>query len=589
MMRRETTIVAADIAGYSRLMALDEAGAIERLREIRQNRIQPIIETWQGRVFKTTGDGLLAEFSDPVRAVRAAFEFQTAILRDERDRPPGRRMLFRIGINNGQVIEDEGEILGDVINVAARLESIAPPGGICISRGVHDACAGIAGLRTTPLGEQFVKNIPYPVEAWRIEVRGVVAVPTTDGGWADRTTVAVLPFPVLSPDPADTVLGDAFADDLTGRLARFRALSVTARRSAFVFRDTESRLPEIGRALGVKYIVSGTLQKSGDRLRLGVQLSEAAGGFLIWTGQWDGESRDIFALQDAATTAVIGGLAPELGAHERRLAEQVPTGNITAWELCHRGIGEFFRYRRDSYPAAIGFFNAAIEADQAFALPRAHLARLHATLVYTGHSADPAADIARGMQLAQAAIQLDSRLDEAHIALAALLVPLGQEAEARAALARALALNDNNVGAYQVQTFVNLFQPRPDPDEMEAAALMALKLSPTEPRAWAFHWAATCARWIRDGELGENVRAHLEAACAMPTVEYFPLLAAAVMNIRCGDRAAARRFLDAALARHPGLTLRDHVQSFRFPYWPKLRPTIDAEYEALVDMGLPRG
>lgn len=589
MTRRTTTIVAADIAGYSRLMSMDEAGVIERLRSVRQSHIDPIIGQWQGRVFKTMGDGMLVEFPDPHAAVHAALQLQRAMMAENRPLAAERRMLFRVGINHGEVVEDGPELLGDVINVAARLESIAPPGGICVSRHVRDAVATEADLQLTELGPQHVKNIPHPVDAWRIEVPGVVAATVAENGRASRLSVAVLPFDLRAEGDTQGILGDAIADDITSQLARFRALTVIARRSAFVFRGSSLPLDGIGQQLGVKYLVTGTLQTAGERLRLGVQLIEADTGYQIWTGRWDGLSRDIFTLQDEVTAAVVGSLAPELGAHERRIMGNVGTGHLGAWQLCHQGIEAFYRYNVDSYPQAIGFFEQAIAADPGFALPRAHLARLHSVLVYTGHSKNPFDDIMKGMAHARAAIEIDPRLEEGHIALAALLTPTGQEGEARKALAQAMALNDNNAGAYQIQTFINLFQPQPDPDEMEAAALMALRLSPTEPRAWAFYWAASCARWIRDGRMDENVRDYLEPACRMPQVEYFTLLAAAVMYVRIGERDSAKAMLDQAMARRPGLTLREHVESFRFPYWTTLKKTIEQDYAALVEMGLPPG
>jgi len=589
MTRRTTTIVAADIVGYSRLMAQDEAGAIERLKAARIRHIDPVIGQWQGRVFKTMGDGLLVEFPNPRAAVLAAFQLQSAMVAENNLLPPEARMLFRIGINLGEVVEDGGDLLGDVINVAARLESIAPPGGICVSRPVRDAATGEEGLRLTELGPQYVKNIPHAIDAWRIEVPGVIAATIAENERASRLSVAVLPFDLRADAATNAILGDAVADDITAQLARFRALTVIARRSAFIFRGSSLPLAEIGQQLGARYLVTGSLQTAGDRLRLGVQLIEAESGYQIWTGRWDGLSHDIFALQDEVTAAVVGSLAPELGAHERRIAGHVGTDNLTAWQLCHQGIEAFFRYSIDSYPQAIAFFEQAIAADPGFALPQAHLARLHSVLVYTGHSKNPFDDIMKGMAHARAAIEIDPRLEEGHIALAALLIPTGQEAEARKALTQAMALNDNNAGAYQIQTFINLFQPVPDPDEMEAAALMALRLSPTEPRAWAFYWAASCARWIRDGRMDENVLGYLEPACRMPQVEYFTLLAAAVMYVRIGRREDAKAMLDKARAKRPGLTLREHVESFRFPYWPTLKKTIDRDYAALVEMGLPPG
>lgn len=558
--RRRTTIVAADLAGYSRLVAQDETGVIERLRALRADLIDPLVAKAGARVVKTMGDGLLVEFPSPLAAVQTAAAVQKAMVDRAAQVMADQRLLFRIGINFGDVILDGDDVLGDVVNIAARLESLAPPGGICISRPVLEATAGALARAPTALGPQYVKNIPEPVEVWRIEVDGVAA-------------------------PA---LADGLAEDVITQLSRFRSLFVIARASSFAYRGSTKDARQIGRELGVKYLVTGSMRQSGPRLRLATQLVEADTGHQVWSGRWDRDVQDLFTLQDDLTRAVISGIAPELGANERGMARAKPTESLTAWELCQRGLSEFHQFSASSYQATLDLLQAAIAADPAFALPRALLARWHAVRIFSGRSPDPREDIAQSMAQAMAAIQLDDRLEDAYIGMALILTAMGREADARQALERAQTLNDNHPGVFQAQTFINLFQPRPDPDEMEAAGLTALRLSPNDPSAWAFHWAITCARWIRDGILGQNVRDHLTEACRLPQAENFVLLAGAVMNLELGDEPEARRLLDAALAKNPGLTLQSHVSGFRFPYWPTLKLTIMPHYERLVGLGLAR-
>lgn len=586
--RRRTTIVAADLAGYSRLVAQDETGVIERLRALRADLIDPLVAKAGARVVKTMGDGLLVEFPSPLAAVQTAAAVQKAMVDRAAQVMADQRLLFRIGINFGDVILDGDDVLGDVVNIAARLESLAPPGGICISRPVLEATAGALARAPTALGPQYVKNIHEPVEVWRIEVDGVAAPAPVAIARHERPSVAVLAFEALATDDSARALADGLAEDVITQLSRFRSLFVIARASSFAYRGSTKDARQIGRELGVKYLVTGSMRQSGPRLRLATQLVEADTGHQVWSGRWDRDVQDLFTLQDDLTRAVISGIAPELGANERGMASAKPTESLTAWELCQRGLSEFHQFSASSYQATLDLLQAAIAADPAFALPRALLARWHAVRIFSGRSPDPREDIAQGMAQAMAAIQLDDRLEDAYIGMALILTAMGREADARHALERAQTLNDNHPGVFQAQTFINLFQPRPDPDEMEAAGLTALRLSPNDPSAWAFHWAITCARWIRDGILGQNVRDHLTEACRLPQAENFVLLAGAVMNLELGDEPEARRLLDAALAKNPGLTLQSHVSGFRFPYWPTLKLTILPHYERLVGLGLAR-
>lgn len=589
LQRRSTTIVAADLAGYSRLMAADEDRVIQRLRDLRREVIEPEIARASGRILKTMGDGLLIEFPDARAAVGSALSVQTAMASIAAMVAPDQRFLFRIGINSGNAVIDGDEVLGDAVSIAGRLESLAPPGGICISRPVFEAMGEALPAAVTSLGLHYVKNLPMPFEVWRVEVAGITPVAALPVADHDRPSVAVLAFEAPSSTPETVQLADGLADDVITQLSRFRSLFVVAGVSSFAYRDSAKDVRQIGRELGVKYLITGALRQSGPRLRLDAQLIEAETGIQVWNGRWDRELRDIFALQDDLTRAVITGVSPELGAHERNIARLRPTDNLNAWELCQRGLVQFHAFSSVSYPAAHRLLHQASAADPEFALPRALLGRWHAVMIFSGRTRDVAAEIGQGMDHALAAIRLDDRLEDSYIALALLNTAMGREADARRALARALALNDNHPGVYQAQTFINLFQPEPDPGEMEAAGQMALRLSPNDPSAWAFHWAVTCARWIRDGHMGENVREPLEAACRLPQVENFTLLAGAVMNLRLGNTHEAKRLLQAALIKKPDLTLASHIAGFRFPYWPKLMPTIMPEYEQLVELGLPRG
>ena len=589
MERKAVTIVAADLVGYSRMMATDEEGVINRLLDLRANVIDPAIAAEQGRIIKTMGDGILVEFMSPPAAVRTAIAVQLAMGVRAANSPDEALMQFRIGINHGDVVIDGDDVLGDVVNIAARLESIAPPGGVCVSRAVHDQVSSVEGVRLTSLGPQFVKNIPAPVETWCVEIDGVaVHRPTPivkDKG--QRASVAVLAFENLSADPEQGFLGDGIAEDVTAQLARFRSLFVIARSSSFAYRDSTMDVRRIARELGVRYVVTGSVRRLANRVRVSAQLVEAETGVQVWTGRWDRDLAELFDLQDDLTHAIITGLAPELGAHERRLARRKPTESLNAWELTQRGLSEFQTYTPVGYLTAYELLHAAIVADPEFALPRALLARWHTVLFFGGRSRDPAEDIAIGLEHALAARALDDRLEDAEIGLSMAYSASGRMEESWQALTRAYALNDNHPSTYQAEGFYHLYHERPDVPAMERAARQALIVSPNDPLTWAFHWMVALGIWIRDGEMGEAMRESLEAACRHPGSEFFVLMAGAAFQLRAGEAAAARRLIDRAKEKQPNLSKRLLIESFHFPTWPALAKTVDADLDAMETLGLP--
>lgn len=588
MERRSTTIVAADLVGYSQLMAANEESVISRLRQLRSSIIDPQVFGEGGRIIKVMGDGYLAEFQSPLAAVRAALAVQRAVIAHEATVEQDQKLRFRVGINYGDVVVDGDDVLGDVVNIAARLETISPPGGICVSRSVYEQVEGKIDAPLAALAPQYVKNIPAPVEAWIVQIAGVPNVVSGALKKSDRPSIAVLAFDNRSTDSEQGFLAEGISEDVINQLSRFRSLFVIARNSSFSYKGTSKDVRQIARELGVRYVVEGSVRRSGQHLRVSTELSEAETGAQIWSGRLDRTMQDLFDLQDEITRAIVLGVAPELGAHERRIARQKPTENLTAWELCQRGLAEYYTYTGQSYKSAHDLFTAAIKADPNFALPRALLGRWYAVKVFTGRSQDVAGDISNGLEYANASVALDDRLEDAHIALGSLLIAKGREADARIALDRAYALNDNNPMLFYTRTFINLFQQEPDASEMEAAARDAIQLSPKDPVAWAFHWMAAMARWFRDIENpDESFMEAVAETCQYPDAEYFPFIFSSIFNVRLGRIEEARMLLERGIAKRPDLTLATWRRSFHFPTWPRLVRSTEAELQKLVELGLP--
>lgn len=541
MERKVTTIVAADVAGFSRLVARAEEEVFTRLRELRLDIIDPAVVAGGGRIIKTMGDGLLVEFPHPMAAVRAGQVVQRAVHRHEAGRCDDNRIRFRIGVNHGSVLIDGDDVLGDVVNIAARLETLCPPNGICISRSVRDMLFADTELSVCPRGKQFVRNIPFPVEVWQVETGVEDAGAAVQPGSADRPSVIVLPFDDASASGENSFLAEGIADEIINELSRFRSLFVIARGSSFSYRGGEKDIRQIAQDMRVRYVVQGAVRGAGDRLRVSVQLIEADTVEQIWSDRYDGNRASLFDFQDDITRRVVTRLAPEIGAHERQVSRRKPPENLSAWEMCQRGLSEMEARTIEGIHTAFDLFHSATKADSAYALPHALLGQWHSMRIYSGRSSDPGAEMLTGIYHARMAIRLDDRLETGYVALARLLTIRGAEADARDALARAVALNDNDAAVYSAQTFVNLFQAEPDTDEMLRAGLEAIRLSPRDPVAWSFHWMVVMALWMRDMELGENVREHLDAASRLPGAEAFVHIAVAVVALKRDDQPVADR------------------------------------------------
>ena len=587
MERRLTTILAADIAGYSRLMAADEEGVVERLHSLRKSIIDPALAEHGGRVVKTMGDGLLVEFASPVEAVRAALVVQKAVNSGEATRPEDDRMQFRTGVHFGDVLVDGDDLLGDVVNVAARLETLSPVGGVCVSRSVREMIGGKVEADLTDLGPQMVKNIPEPVEVWRVEVDGAVAAAHSNR--AVSPSIAVLPFSSKSDDLDDAFLSEGLVEDVTTELGRFRALTVIARASNKGFDETAGDTEAIGRALGARYLVQGSVRRAGGRLRVSAQLIEAGTGVQLWSERWDRDAADLFDLQDELTGAIVNAVEPELGAHERALTRRKPTESLTAWELCQRGLMAFLTFSDEGYVRARQALTRAIEADPEFALPHAHMARLCWSQVSLGRTSDVAGTLEEGLAYARRAVELDRRLEAGYHPLATLSAAAGLYEDAVAAAERGLAINPNNALLHHARAVVNFWAPDPDPDFMVASELEALRLNPNDPHSWSYHMVISTAEMIRTGSAKDASKGgHLDMACRYENADYVPFMINAVVHMAKGRQDVAARFLHEAMNRNRALSLEIWKTAFTFPVWPKLYAAQEAELAGLVELGLPR-
>ena len=342
MERRLAAILAADVAGYSRLMGRDEAGTVRTLREHRAVA-DALVAKHGGRIVKTTGDGLLIEFPSVVDAVECAVAVQAAMATGNAGIAPDARMLFRVGINLGDIVVDGDDILGDGVNVAARLEGIAEPGGICISGSAYDQVRGKVGVEFADLGERNLKNIARPVRVFAVAAGRTPSCATGARCLAlsDRPSIAVLPFQNMSGDAEQDYFADGMVEDIITALSRMQMVLCVARNSSFIYKGKAVDIKQVGRELGVRYVLEGSVRKAGNRVRITGQLIEAATQHHIWADRFEGSLDDIFALQDSVTESVVGAIEPSLRQAEIVRGRSKPTENLDAYDCYWRALAGF--------------------------------------------------------------------------------------------------------------------------------------------------------------------------------------------------------------------------------------------------------
>jgi adenylate cyclase len=365
--RKLAAILAADVAGYSRLTGADEEGTLARLKTHRRELIDPKIAEHRGRVVKTTGDGILIEFPSAVAALRCAIEVQRAMAERNASEAEDRRIEFRMGVHQGDIVVEDGDILGDGVNIAARLEALAEPGGICVSQRIHEDAIGKVDAIFEDMGEQQLKNITRPVRAYRVQHGATSAKERPLLALPDKPSIAVLPFQNMSGDLDQEYFADGITEDITTALSRLRWFFVIARNSSFTYKGKVVDVRTVGRELGVRYVLEGSVRKGGDRVRITAQLIDAVTGNQIWAERYDREVADIFALQDEITSNVVATIEPQLYSAEDVRAKRKPAENLDAWDCVARALSLIMKFTKHDNAAAQELLRRAIAIDPAYA------------------------------------------------------------------------------------------------------------------------------------------------------------------------------------------------------------------------------
>ena len=483
--RRLAAILSADVVGYSRLMGDDEAGTLAVLKAHRAECIDPEIAAYQGRIVKLMGDGALVEFPSVVDAVECAVAVQRGMAERNAEVPEDRRVAFRIGINLGDVIIEGDDIYGDGVNVAARLQELADPGGVCVSANVHEQVEGKLDVAFEDRGEQTVKNIARPLRVYGVtdgETGSPIGQPARLP-LPDKPSIAVLPFDNMSGDAEQEYFSDDITEDIITELSRFRTLFVIARNSSFSFKGQAIEVKEIAKRLGVRYLVEGSVRRAGNRVRITAQLIDAANDKHLWAERYDRELEDIFAVQDEVTQAIVTAIEPELTSAERERAHRKPTDNMDAWESYQRGLWHLYHYTAEENAAAQEMFDRAIALDPDFAQPHGALAYSILTDVLVGFVSEPGDRLSRAPEAAKTAVALDDKHWFSHYALGRAFMMLGVHDAAIEEQETALALNPNAALAHYGRGFVFTLIGRAE--EALDGYDEALRLSPRDPLAFA--------------------------------------------------------------------------------------------------------
>src|SRR5713101_155940 len=412
--RRLAAILAADVVGSCRLIGIDEEATLAQLKALRKTLFDPKIAQHHGRIVKNTGDGALVEFASVVDAVRCADDVQRGVAEQNTDVPQDKRIEFRIGIHLGDIVIADDDIFGDGVNIAVRLEGIAEPGGISISDDAHRKIRGKVHITFEDTGSQSLKNIAEPMRVWRVpNGRAVPTVPNRlpvdeaePLALPDKPSIAVLPFQNMSGDPDQDYFADGMVDEITTALSRFKSLFVIARNSSFTYKGRTVDIKQVGRELGVRYVLEGSVRKAAGKVRIIGQLIDATTGMHLWADRFEGDLSDIFALQDRMTESVVSSIEPKMFQTEVDLAARRPN-NLSAYDLCLRASSHFRSWTRGGTIEALQLVSRALEIDPRYGFAANIAGSCHLLNVAQGWAADPNAETAEGMQYLQLALSID--------------------------------------------------------------------------------------------------------------------------------------------------------------------------------------
>jgi len=574
--RRLAAILAADVAGYSRLMGANEEGTHERLKAHFGQLVEPKIKEHRGRTVKNTGDGLPAEFSSVVDAVRCAVEVQREMIDREPDVPEERRIRFRIGVNLGDVIVEEHDIFGDGVNVAARLEGLAEPGGICISRVVRDQIRDRLPYPFEDMGEQSVKNIARPVRVYALRPGAVTNLPVSSvpsapailqPAVAPRLSIVVLPFTNLSDDQEQQYFADGVTEDLTTDLSRIAHSFVISRNTAFTYRNKPTDTKQIGRELGVRYVLEGSVRRSGSQVRVSFQLIDAAADADLWADRFDSDEIDLFALQNEITSRIANTLGVELIAAEAAR----PAENPDALDYILRG-----RAGKPTFGEAISLFERALELDPRSVEAQCQLAHQLSGRVLTGMSGQPSSDLARAQGLVDQALAASPRYAFAHFVKGQVLRAQKRWEEAIPEYERALALDRNLVAALSGLAWCKLNGG--SIEDVIPLAEEAIRLSPRDPLIGVRYLLIGTVHLLQS-HLDEAIVWFEKARSDMPAAPFVRSRLASAYALRGETERAAAELAEAR--RLSGEHLFSSIANLKtYPNAPKIRALYDATYFA---------
>jgi TolB-like protein/class 3 adenylate cyclase/tetratricopeptide (TPR) repeat protein len=582
--RRLAAILAADVVGSSRLMEQDEAGTLAALKSRRREVLEPLVARHQGRIFKVTGDGVLVEFASAVNAVQCAVELQQAFASANTDLPEDRRIVLRVGVNLGDVVVEGSDLYGDGVNIAARLEKLAEPGGVCIGRAIHDQIKGKLPYAYGDLGEQQFRSITEPVRAYRVTPDGPKAAPGPAAmslpPLPDKPSIAVLPFQNVSGDPEQEYFADGMVDEITMALSRLRWLFVIARNSSFTYKGRAVDVRQVGRELGVRYVLEGSVRKAGNRVRISGELIDASTGAQLWSDRFEGGLEDVFDLQDKVTASVVGAIAPTIESAEIERAIRKPTESLSAYDHYLRGMAMYHHWTRETCEQALSHFKRAIELDQRFASAYGMAARCYVQRKAGGWVNDRDQEIAETARLARRAAEL-GKADAVALGTSGFALAWVANAveEGATLVERALGLNPNFAWGWGFSGWINVWLGKPDVASEHLAK--ALRLSPHDPLAFTYQTAAACAHFFN----GRYAEAWSWAEVAMrERPDYgFPHCIGAASGALAGKLPEAMKAMARLRKLMPELCISNLNELF-----PLRRPQDLARFaDALRQAGLP--
>ena len=579
-------MLAADVAGYSRLMGRDEERTLALLKTIRRTIVDPTIAEYRGRIVKTTGDGMLVEFASAVDAVRCAIDVQQEMVKQNAAAPQDFRIEFRIGIHVGDIIIDDSDIFGDGVNIAARLEGIAEPGGVCISDDAHRQIRGKVEIAFNDMGEQALKNIAEPMRVWRVRIIDEAASviqssptqPSQILALPDKPSIVVLPFDNMSSEAGQDYLADGIVEAITAALSCIRSFFVIARSSAFTYKGRATNARDIGKELGVAYLLEGSVQKAGNRLRIIVQLIETEGGAHVWSSRFDGAIEEFFDLEDRITEQVAGALQPSIRIAEIERSRRKRPQDLGSYDFTMRAMPHVWALEKDESAKALELLENALKIDPKYPLALALAGWCHAQRSVYNWADDIAESQATARSLAERAADLSGDDPLILAVLGAVHTFVRNYGTARVLLERALALDPNCAWAWSRLGWIDNYsdQPKNAIEKFERA----LRLSPIDPMNFN-NYAGIGSAYEISQDYDKAAAFYLRALEERPNARWVYRNLASTLS-GAGRIEEAKRAFAEMLLSYPDLTVSKFKQAMVFS-----TTTLDSMVENLRKLGLP--